>query len=195
GAVAYLKQSSYGLGTTDIALNNYYNSGQTVYYLTGCGSAVGTTTTATSCAAYTSTNGKNASTTGNITGVYDMSGGVYEYVMGVYSSGTTITYGSYNSASNFSPTLSCTANTYVNCYNNTANTSSDYSARILGDATAETRAWYSDRAYFVYSSVPWFLRGGSASGGASAGAFRFSSHSGSANNDGGSRASAFVAPS
>ncbi|MDO5569280.1 MAG: hypothetical protein Q4G04_04135, partial [bacterium] len=143
---------------------------------------------------YTSTNGMNASTTGNITGVYDMSGGNNEYVMGVYSnsSGTTISYGS--GGSSFSPTLSCTANTYVNCYL-APSSYTDYSKRILGDATAETRAWYGDSANFVYSSTPWFQRGGAASHGANAGAFYFYSYTGIAYYDYGSRASAFVAPS
>ena len=31
---------------------------------------------------------KVASTTGNIYGVYDMSGGSWEYVMGIYNNGT-----------------------------------------------------------------------------------------------------------
>ncbi|MDO5568947.1 MAG: hypothetical protein Q4G04_02385, partial [bacterium] len=155
GAVAYLKQSAYGLGTTDIALNNYYNSG---HYMTGCGYNSSNTT----CSGYSSDNGKSSSTTGNITGVYDMAGGNLELVMGVYSSGTTIIYDSYTTASDFSPTLSCTANTYVNCYNNIINLSSDYSARILGDATAETRGWYGDNATFLISndSFSIFLRGG-----------------------------------
>ena len=59
GAVAYLKQSIYGLGITDIGRN-----GNSSYY-TGGG-------TSTSYKTNTS-----QSTSGNITGVYDMSGGAY----------------------------------------------------------------------------------------------------------------------
>ena len=72
GAVAYLKQSDYGLGITDIARNatsytGYANSKSTTYY-------------------YSSTNGVKASTTGTIYGVYDMAGGFYEYTMGTIES-------------------------------------------------------------------------------------------------------------
>ena len=62
GAVAYLKQSNYGLGITDITINS--NSSYT-------GGGTGTS--------YKTNTGQ--STSGNITGVYDMSGATYEYVM------------------------------------------------------------------------------------------------------------------
>ena len=76
GAVAYLKQSNYGLGITDITINSnnsYTGGGSGTSYKTNIGQ----------------------STSGNITGVYDMSGGAYEYVMGNYvktngSSGLTV---------------------------------------------------------------------------------------------------------
>ena len=67
GAVAYLKQSKYGLGTTDIEVNtdldHYYTGG-------GTGNAYKTNI--------------SQSTTGNIYGVY-VSGGAFEYVMGNYN--------------------------------------------------------------------------------------------------------------
>ena len=68
GAVAYLKQSKYGLGTTDIGINNNSN------YITGCG-ATAESASSTTCNKYNTTTGMLASTTGNIYGVYDMSGG------------------------------------------------------------------------------------------------------------------------
>ncbi|MDO5569736.1 MAG: hypothetical protein Q4G04_06545, partial [bacterium] len=200
GAVAYLKQSAYGLGTTKIAENSVC-SDVDVYgcyngFITGCGSPDPWARTTSICRDYTSSSGQNASTTGNITGVYDMSGGTWEYVMGVYSnsSGTTISYGS--GGSSFSPTLSCTANTYVNCYL-APSSSSDYAKRILGDATAETRAWYSDYAVFVVSSNPWFARGGDSQEGWLFGFDRSDSldPGNYFNNNCGSRASAFVIPS
>ena len=167
GAVAYLKQSKYGLGETDIGINN--NSS----YTTGCGATAGSSSSDT-CDAYNTTNGMLASTTGNIYGVYDMSGGAYEYVMGnmVNSSGAF-----YASSSGFS---SAPDAKYYDAYTY----GTDYEDRgrgKLGDATKETLAtfgsntggWYSDYASFVKSSYSWFYRGGSRGSGSNAGVFSF----------------------
>ncbi|MDO5569317.1 MAG: hypothetical protein Q4G04_04320, partial [bacterium] len=164
GAVAYLKQSAYGLGITDVAPNNVCSGFECCDggFITGCGSEIGTTTATTTCNNdYTTTNGQKASTTGNITGVYDMAGGGSDNVMGVYSnsSGTAINYGPYDGPGGFNPTLSCTSNTYVNCYL-APSSYSDYSKRILGDATAETRAWYSAYAGVVNGGYAWVVRRG-----------------------------------
>ena len=138
GAVAYLKQSKYGLGIIEIGANNNYN------YRTGCGiakSGMGST----SCNTYNTSTGMLASTTGNITGVYDMSGGAYEYVMGNYNK-TTGSSGL---------TISGVPAEHIDIYSG-----SSVSASHLGDATGETAGWYSDYADFVNSSNPWFTRGG-----------------------------------
>ncbi|MCI6002185.1 MAG: hypothetical protein MRZ37_03450, partial [Tenericutes bacterium] len=125
GAVAYLKQSIYGLGITDITINNnssYYTGG-------GTGTSYKTNT--------------GQSTTGNITGVYDMSGGAYEYVMGNYN----------KTAGNSGLTVSGVPAEHIDIYSGTS-----VSASHLGDALGETARWYSDNAGFVSSSSPWFLR-------------------------------------
>ena len=132
GAVAYLKQSNYGLGITDITINS--NSS----YLTG-----GNT---------------GRSTTGNITGVYDMSGGASEYVMGNYN----------KTAGDSGLTVSGVPAEHIDIYSGTS-----VSASHLGDATGETAGWYGDYAGFVNSSNPWFVRGGDYSIGAYAGVFEF----------------------
>ena len=167
GAVAYLKQSKYGLGETDIGINN--NSS----YTTGCGATAGSSSSST-CEAYNTTNGMLASTTGNIYGVYDMSGGAWEYVMGnmVNSSGAF-----YANSSGFS---SAPDTKYYDAYTyGTSNT--DHVRGKLGDATKETLAtfgsntggWYSDYAHFVSSSNSWFYRGGDHSHGSDAGVVSF----------------------
>ena len=165
GAVAYLKQSKYGLGTTDIGLNNYNSSP----YLTGCGS-----TSSTTCNAYNTTNGMLASTTGNITGVYDMSANVGTYVMGVMQdntgTNTPMSGGSSSYNSGFTGKIYDSGNftdftgtpfpntKYYDLYAyGTSN--SDYTRRILGDATGEVHGWYGDYAAFVISDYPWFVRG------------------------------------
>ena len=126
GAVAYLKQSIYGLGITDIGANSnssYYTGG-------GTGTSYKTNT--------------GQSTSGNITGVYDMSGGAEEYVMGNYN----------KQAGSSGLTVSGIPAEHIDIYSGTS-----VAASHLGDATGETRNWYSDAAYFVDSSNPWFHRG------------------------------------
>ena len=139
GAVAYLKQSNYGLGITDIGIN----SGGTI---TGGGTGTSYTTNT------------SQSTTGNITGVYDMSGGAWEYVMGNYA----------KTNGNSGLTVSEVPAEHIDIYSG-----SSVSASHLGDATGETASWYSDYAYFVTSGNPWFVRGGYYNNGNTAGVFYF----------------------
>ena len=171
GAVAYLKQSKYGLGTTDIA-NNAYNVSSSPYFMAGCGpkSETDLTNKTTTCTSYTSTAGVKSSTTGNVYGVYDMAGGAREYVMGMLKTqdGTGLTY----SYSGFTTSTLPLGSKYVDAY--TYGTSeTDYTRRILGDATGETKKWYSDTANFPYSSYSFFLRGGHSAHGSDAGVFYF----------------------
>ena len=174
GAVAYLKQSKYGLGTTDIGLNNYSSSP----YLTGCGSTSGSAYS-TTCNAYNTTNGMLASTTGNITGVYDMSAFMGTYVMGVMktSGGTALNYSDSGFTTSTLPFNSKYVDQYE--YGTTYNDQTAYNRRILGDATGEVNGWYGDIADFVYSGYPWFARGYVGSGNpAYAGVFTFRSYAG-----------------
>ena len=187
GAVAYLKQSKYGLGTTDIGNNAYYSSG----YKAGCGPASETdlTSDTTTCTSYTSTAGVKSSTTGNIYGVYDMAGGANEYVMGVMqdNTNTNAPMSGYSTSSNSGFTgkvydsgnytsytgTAFPSSKYYDLYafGTTSDDSEAYARRILGDATSETRGWYTDYLVFAYAEVPWFLRGGYADSGSEAGVF------------------------
>ena len=165
GAVAYLTQSIYGrcvssIACTEVGINN--NS----RYKTGYGAPVGSDETVTN-GAYNTALGKDASTTGTIYGIYDMSGGALEYVMGVYNK--TISNSGFSSLPDTK---------YYNNY-----TGSSYT----GHALTETKNWYSDNAYFVVSSNPWFRRGGSYFNGANAGVFNFNNLNGSSNSIGSSR--------
>ncbi len=182
GAVAYLKQSKYGLGETDIGINN--NSD----FTTGCGATAGSSSSDT-CEAYNTTNGMLASTTGNIYGVYDMSGGAWEYVMGnmVNSSGAF-----YASDLGFS---SAPEAKYYDAYTYGTD-NEDHGRGKLGDATKETLSsfgnyrggWYSDFAYFVYSSSSWFVRGGGYGNSSYAGVFAFYGNNGYADSNNSARA-------
>ena len=132
GSVAYLKQSIYGLGITDITNNSSSTHSSSSYY-TGGGSGT----------SYKTNTGQ--STTGNITGVYDMTGGAFEYVMGNYN----------KRAGSSALTVSTVPNEHIDIYSGNS-----VSASHLGDATGETAGWYGDFAGFVNSSNPWFIRGG-----------------------------------
>ena len=182
GAVAYLKQSKYGLGLTDIGNNAYYAS-SSPRYIAGCGpkSETDLASNTTTCTSYTSTAGVKSSTTGNVYGVYDMTGGAWEYVMGMLKTedGIGLTY----SSSGFTASTLPLESKYVDAY--TYGTSGgDLSRRILGDATGETRGWYSDNADFPDSSDSFFFRGGSTNSGSIAGVFYFWSNKGSASSVG-----------
>ena len=157
GAVAYLTQSIYGRCTssttcTEVGINN--NSG----YITGYGAPAGSSSSVTN-GTYNTALGKDASTTGTIYGIYDMSGGTTEYVMGVYNN----TKGSYSGFSSLPDTK------YYNNY-----TGSSYT----GHALTETKRWYGDNDGFVSASYPWFARGGYYGAGGVTGVFYFSSHDG-----------------
>ena len=152
GAVAYLTQSIYGRCTNsttcaEIGINN--NSS----FITGYGAPAGNSSS-NSNGTYNTLLGKDASTTGTIYGIYDMSGGAYEFVMGVYSK--TISNSGFSSLPD---------SKYYNNY-----TGSSYT----GHALTETAGWYSDDADFVNSSSPWFIRGRSYGDGLAAGVFYFS---------------------
>jgi len=171
GIVAMLSQSKYGKygnpnyegANKEVAINNCSS------YITGIGgdtvSASSSTTTCTTNT-YETELGKAASTTGTIYGVYDMSGGSWEYVMG-----------NYNNTSSSSGFVSYPDVKYYDNYTSTT-PSEGYK---VGDATYETSGWYGDRANFVNSSSPWFKRGGSYNHDTSAGVFSMSDNRGDIN--------------
>jgi hypothetical protein len=187
GAVAYLSHSKYGINT-EVRINNNSN------FLTGY-SAVDETdqsiypgeygTDSSKTLPYNISTGYKASTTGNITGIYDMSGGAWEYV-GAYMP-------SSNDASGFSASELTTYSKYLDLYpNNTTVTS--WNNRILGDATGEMgpfyyyadedskkrnhNSWYKNDSNFVESINPWFARGGAYNHGIIAGQFFFGRNTG-----------------
>ena len=185
GAVAYLTQSIYGRCTSstscsEVGINN--NSS----YKTGYGAPAGSDNSITN-GTYNTDLGKDASTTGNIYGIYDMSGGSWEYVMGVYTDGTQ-NWSGYDSTYNsgFTGCLGSSCSSYTGVaypeskYYNKYTTSSNYTTGGLQHALIETQNWYSDRANFVNSDYPWFMRGGIYIDSSNAGVFYFNYFNGSA---------------
>ncbi len=181
GAVSYLSHSKYGINT-EVRINNNSN------FLTGyAANTKDASSSTTNNQPYNTETGYLASTTGNITGVYDMSGGSWEYVAGyrdgnVKSSGLTL------------DEIRNTYSKYIDVYASNSSTTT-YSRRILGDATGEIgpfygsyyNNWYNDYSYFVESPYPWFHRGGVYHNGSSAGQFRFARDTGGANSYGSAR--------
>ena len=228
GAVAYLQHSRYG-SQTSVRVNNRsdYRTGYASFNeltIGFTGTNISCNENPTACNEYgTSDNitkswnteiGVKASTTGNISGIYDMSGGAWEYVMGVMldsknekpCSGKDINNsgfnGTYCSGTNEKTDgVDFPESKYYDLYSYSM-IDEDYQRRILGDATGEmgpfsntkyqnqTRqigSWYDDEAWFVHFGWPWFFRGGLFTMGKSSGVFGFLPHEGHANSDVGFR--------
>ena len=157
GAVAYLTHSIYGRCTdstscAEVGINN--NN----IYITGIGAAPGASSTNSTINSYETTLGIGTSTTGNIYGIYDMSGGTSEYVMGVYNN--TISNSGFSSLPDTKYYNNYTGNSYT------------------GHALTETAGWYSDGKSFVGAISSWFVRGGGYGSRSSAGVFSFGNSSG-----------------
>ena len=191
GAVAYLAHSQYGLNGTNIAINNSstYTTGKSA------GTSDASADTPTPSDYNEKTNGVKASSTGNIYGIYDLSGGAYEYVAAFNQnySGNYFT-GSYYKDANSSHFASNggTSDAYATAYSNSTtniNGTFIYSVGITGDATKEVYkegsgfSWNSDYANFVSSDWPFFQRGGFYGRTSGAGLFYSSFCFGSAAND------------
>ena len=181
GAVAYLTTSIYGQGLIEVRINN---SNQ---YITGCSASLENGASYNGCEnTYNAPIGYLASTTGNISGIYDMSGGAWEYVMAVLEdsldsnipvSGRDITYNSGFTGKTTGTVANITGisfpeGKYYDIYKYGTNRS-DYTRYHSGEATTETKSWNGDCAYFVCSSAPWFGRGGNCGDGVGAGVFAF----------------------
>ena len=167
GAVAYLSKSKYGKNA-EVDINSDSS------YYTGGGSGN----------AYVTNVGQ--STTGTVHGVYDMSGGAWEYVAAYVNNGNS------NLTSYGSSLVNGDAKT-KNVYSKGSSDSRDnnYSANSgkYGDAVYETSAngnsssssWYGDYSYFPDTSIPFFERGGGYDYGTDAGVFYFGGNNGYSN--------------
>ncbi len=172
GAVAYLSQSSFGKYGNDnyIGLDKEVAINNCSTYVTGIGGdAVNALESSSTCTTntYETKKGQTASTTGNIYGVYDMSGGAWEYVMGNVED-VNGAFNAWNSGFTLIPESKY--------YNNYAygTEGADFTRMILGDATFETLGFYGDNRLFPTFDYPWFKRGGIKHNASSAGVFDFS---------------------
>ena len=175
GAVAYLSHSEYGTNK-EIRINNYYNNNE---YLTGCGANTENESSSNTCGiVYGNATTYPQSTTGNVTGIFDMSGGAYEYVMGYYS-GASTTWGA-TSSNNNAGFSSKPASKYFDDYMTTNPLTACNGGMCYGHGLSEVKKWYGDFTHFVGARSPWFKRGGFSYSDAYAGAFGFVNDDGSA---------------
>ena len=205
GAASYLQHSRYG-SMTSVRINNNSNllTGYASVFEPTCGwtndnrdcNKYGTTSDIT--LSYNTEVGYLASTTGNITGIYDMSGGTWEYVMGVMtdSNGKPLSgmnaslnsgfTGGYGEGESLAAGHSWLEEKYYDKY--AYGTSyTEFTRGHLGDGTVEmgpfksiiyasnlTRqigSWYADDAAFVGPAYPWVARGGGYDRGSESGVF------------------------
>ena len=170
GAMAYLTNSRYGkTGNPDYtgdARKPRFNS--QLNGMTGCGGVTDSAPLSEVCETYETANGQAASTTGNITGIYDTSGGLWEYVAGVMLAEDGQHVMGANSAMKQDTLDQLWKNeTYLDVYAY-SDTNADISRGHLGDATMElgpiiSKTWYQEYSSFVasYLNLTWFIRSGS----------------------------------
>ena len=198
GAVAYLTQSTYGkYGNDDYsgADKEVYINNSSSYYTGRSGGTYSGNVSAIEYGTYTydgyllngniKTNERNlnavASTTGNITGIYDMSGGAAEYVMGVFANEKGEVWSGANSTNNslFDGKLGTNGTNYYDgaifpdekyydMYKGFQSASGlkNYTKSSCGGGTCyghaldETKSWYGDTFSKVLPTLPWLERGG-----------------------------------
>ena len=190
-AVAILSQSIYGRCPSDstcpeVSINN------SAEYITGSSGGSSTASSFSTVYAYDTSEGQTASTTMNITGVYDMNGGAAEWVMGVLldsdgkpRSGNSEEYNSgfngkiYNGGTEIEKTdgLALPESKYYDSFTITGeNTKVDLTTGCNGEkcyGSVEFRGWYSDYSDSIGPANPWLLRGGYYYLGARAGLWGF----------------------
>ena len=189
GAVAYLSKSEYGKETEEVWINN-----NSIYITGSAGNSASASSNTGTTTDYTSTQGVKASTTGTVYGVYDMSGGAWEYVAGYVNNGNSslTSYGS----SLVNSTDAKTKNVYSVGGSDSQSNNYNANAGVYGDAVYETssgtyngsgtstnQSWYGDYSNFPYSSAPFFIRGGIFNDGSDAGVFFFNNNGGTASSD------------
>ncbi len=154
--VAYLSQSKYGkLGNTNFSGSNkeiYQNKSDS--YITGCSYGNSNGDSRDYGCQYTydiDINGTGASTTGNIYGIYDMSGGAWEFVMANYNGMV--------GNSGFSEPLTLDSK-YYNLYTTNNINMACNNTECISHALSETSGWYNDYHNIIDETYPWMVRGG-----------------------------------
>ena len=165
--VTYLSQSKYGkLGNTSFAsVNKEVYQNKSNNYITGCsfGTAIAVSTELGCPYTYDiEGSGTGASTTGTIYGIYDMSGGSWEYVMGNYNN--TIGSGGFSTMPESKFYDKYTSDNILTACNG---------KECLSHGLSETVGLYNDDNYMVSQQYPWMTRSGVYDNGRTSGVFYF----------------------
>lgn len=159
GSASYLSHSNYGINK-QIRINNNES------LITGCGSNIEDARLVKTCDIPYADNRSDypQSTTGNITGIFDMSGGSWERMMGVYNNnidGTGFTQlpdkKYYETFTTFDYMTSCNGKP------------------CIGHAINETKDWYQDNYYTPSTNYYWICKGAYYNYDTSAGGFAVTS--------------------
>ncbi len=169
GAVTYITHSIYGICTSDTncptMTNNYY-ANKVNDIITGCGGStkpiiaedVFDISICPSDYRWNTVNGYKASSTSNISGIYDLAAGKYEYVMTFMENPLG---GVYTASSKFTQS-NLPDSKYYDLYSE--NTNNKNSNGIIGDGILEikdptsTYSWNADYALFHTISAPFIVR-------------------------------------
>ncbi len=176
GAVAYLTHSKYGRNGQEVTINNVSANGtNTIYAVTGYGApsvsspedtsrTLATLLTENQTGSWTTAEGQKASTTGNIYGIYDLSGGVWECTAGyIATTGNYETYGGSlkGDSTKYKTKYAGTSDTRTTNYSTSPNPTR------VGEAIWETSAtgdnstsWNSDYSYFLSAKYAFSTFGG-----------------------------------
>mgnify|MGYP002571886661 FL=1 len=194
-AVAILSQSIYGRCPSDstcpeVSINNSSS------YITGSSGGSSTASSSSTVYAYNTSEGQTASTTMNITGVYDMNGGAAECVIGVLLDSDGKPRSGYNISANSgyngklqdgtekTDGLALPESKYYDSFTIIGeNTKVDLTTGCNGEkcyGTVEFSGWHGDSSGSMGPADPWLGRGGTYAGGASAGLWRFGGFGGGA---------------
>ena len=195
GAVAYLSQSSYGRNGQEINLNNYYTTDTKPWKTAITGMCMDGTkeagATHTLGNAYNTVIGVKGSSTGNMTGIYDLNGCVWERTAAYISNGNANISNcgsSYANTAKNADGYKTLSTKYVTVYpwdvsgdgeNNNytvyKNLKYGYGDAILETSSSGTdyNGWNTDYSSFARLDGPFFYRGGFYYNSSYAGVFAF----------------------
>ena len=166
--VAYLSQSKYGkLGNTNFTgANKEIYQNKSDQYITGCSYGSPSNGNTDYGCQYTydiDINGTGASTTGNIYGIYDMSGGSWEYVMG-----------NYNDMVGNSGFITMPDSIYYDKYTSSDTNMVCNENECISHSLSEATGWYQDYYTMINNNYPWFVHSGHYGDNNGAGLFYYS---------------------
>lgn len=195
GAVAYLTHSKYGRNGTEVIINNcnVNNVIPEIYAITGMAgdtvSAASTDNRSSISNQFNGQKGKLASTTGNIYGVYDFSGGNFEYISGYIPNtspnlnnygGFLVSDGGINNNTKYKSVYSYDSNLDSNTNNYLKQPNPNRKGEAIWETSSKgsgAKSWLNDYSKFVSLDDAFFRRGGDFDYGSGAGIFAFTCHS------------------